>query len=213
MDNNSGEDIPIADPEIQVIKQGDPSEVDASQLNQSQFWVVVPEGTLAAATVPSIALSYFEWSIVTDPKEINGGLGEDGGGDVTAKGVVRAEKTMEPESIDNDEEENGPDQINNLEEGGRNLDDEEAHRSLPPPINLSRTNISFPGLGLLKEYKYTIFKPTPINHNSPETTAYMPHPTQPDVLAAMEDLRKILHPRRDTGRGYKDPEIDLWRHA
>ena len=215
MDNNSDEDIPIADPEIQVIKQGDPSEADAShwQLNQSRFRVVVPEGTLAAATVPSRALSYFEWSIVTDPKEIDGGLGEDGGGDVTAEGVVGVEETAEPESMDNDEEENGPDQIDNLEEGGRNLDDEEAHRSSPPPINLARTDISFPGPGLLKGYEYTTFKPTPINHNSPETTAYMPHPTQPDVLAAMEDLRKILHPRRDTGQGYKDPEIDLWRRA
>ena len=30
----------------------------------------------------------------------------------------------------------------------------------------------------------------------------MPHPMQRDVLAAMEDLKKILHPSRDTGRGY-----------
>jgi hypothetical protein len=51
MDNNSGGDIPIADPEIQVIEQGNPSEADASQLNQSRFWVVVLEGTLAAANV------------------------------------------------------------------------------------------------------------------------------------------------------------------
>ena len=36
---------------------------------------------------------------------------------------------------------------------------------------------------------------------------------QADALAALEDLKKILSPRRDTGRGYKDPEIDLWRRA
>ena len=172
----------------------------------------MPEETLAAATIPSRAVSYFEWSIVTDPKEIDGGLGEDGG-DVTTKGVVRAEETTELESMDNNKKENGPDQIDNLEESGRNLDDEEAHRSSPPSINLAHTNISFPGPGLLKGYEYTTFKLIPINHNSPETTAYMSYPTQPDVLVAMEDLRKILHPRCNTSRGYKDPEIDLWRHA
>ena len=42
MDKNSGEDIPIADPEIQVIEQGDPSEADASQLNQSRFPREIP---------------------------------------------------------------------------------------------------------------------------------------------------------------------------
>ena len=57
------------------------------------------------------------------------------------------------------------------------------------------------------------FNPTPINHNSPGTAAYMPYPTQPEVLAAMEDLKQILHPRCDTGWGYKDPEIDLWQCA
>jgi len=38
-------------------------------------------------------------------------------------------------------------------------------------------------------------------------------PAQPDVLAALTDLKKILHPSHDTGRGYKDPDIDLWCHA
>ena len=86
------------------------------------------------------------------------------------------------------------------------MDDEET-----PPITLDCTNIHSPVP--LKGYEYTTFNPTPINWNSPGTAAYQPHPTQPDVLVAMEDLKKILHPRCNTGRGYKDPEIDLWHHA
>jgi hypothetical protein len=59
----------------------------------------------------------------------------------------------------------------------------------------------------LKGYEYTEFKPT-INQD------YLPDihmaPTQSEAMAALQDLKKILQPQRDTGRGYKDPEFDLW---
>ena len=50
-----------------------------------------------------------------------------------------------------------------------------------------------------------------INTNS-STEAHI-YPTQSDVLAALKDLKKILYPERDTGYGYKDPELDLWHRA
>ena len=68
MDNNNDEDIPNAHPEIQVIKQSDAADVSeaaASHLNQSQFCIEVEEGALMAA--PARSLSYFEWSIATNP--------------------------------------------------------------------------------------------------------------------------------------------------
>lgn len=77
------------------------------------------------------------------------------------------------------------------------MDEEDTHPSLPPP-------------SLLKGYEYTTFNPTPINPNLPGTSV---RPTQAGVFAAMEDLRKVLHPKYDTRRGYQDPEIDLWRRA
>jgi hypothetical protein len=129
--------------------------------------------------------------------------GEDGSGNAIAKDTLGAKEDGEPESMDNEDEINGPDQIDNLEKNGRTMNDKETHRSFPPPINSARINI-------LKEYGYTTFNPTPINCNSPGTGAYMPPSTQPEVLAAIEDLKMILYPRHDTGRGYKDPEIDLW---
>ena len=150
---------------------------------------MVKEGALDA--VPPRELSYFEWSIATNSVEIDGS--RDGSRDVTTEDPLGAKENDEPESMDNDNEANGPDQIDNLQESGRSLDDEETHQSLPPPlINLAHTHI-------LKKYEYTAFNPTPINHNSSGTAAYMPHPTQPEVLTAMEDLKKIPHPRHDMG--------------
>ena len=72
--------------------------------------------------------------------------------------------------------------IDDLEESGRNMDEEDTHPSLPPP-------------SLLKGYGYTTFNPTPINQNSPGTVAYMHHPIQADVLATIKNLNKILHPK------------------
>jgi hypothetical protein len=41
---------------------------------QTKFRVAIEKGTLAAADPMERELSYFEWSIVTDPMEIDGGL-------------------------------------------------------------------------------------------------------------------------------------------
>ena len=63
---------------------------------------------------------------------------------------------------------------------------------------------------LLKGYEYTVFNPKPLHHSLPGESCMSP--TQPSCLNALVDLKKILHPR-DTGCGYKDPQLDLWRHA
>ena len=191
MDNNSDEDIPNAHPEIQVIEQSDAtdaSEAAASHLNQSQFHVEVKGEALTAA--PARSLSYFEGSIATDPMEIDGG-GEDSSEDC----VEGTKENGKPESMDNEDEDNGPDQIDNVEESRRNIDDEDTPNPCP-----------------LKGYEYTTFNPIP-TPNSSATTTYTPYPIQADILAAIEDLKKILHPKHDTGQGYKDPKIDLWCHA
>jgi len=210
MNNNSDEYIPNAHPTVQVIGQGDASEmpVPGDRPGRSRFRVVIDADRLAAA--PPRELSYFEWSIVTDPTDIDGEKEED----TIMEGVADGEGDAEPESMDNGDEENGPDGIDNVEESGRNLDDQETSQPLWSII-LTRTDIRFPAPGSLKGYEYTKFNPTPTNHNSPAIAGPSSHmrPTRHDVLAAMEDLKKILHPSRDAGRGYKDPEIDLWRCA
>jgi len=85
--------------------------------------------------------------------------------------------------------------------------------SLETPRPLAPIN-PFPSVRLpepgLQGYKYTEFRPT-INQSLP-VDAHM-SPTQSDALAALKDLKKILHPQCDTGRGYKDPEFNLWRQA
>jgi hypothetical protein len=202
MDNNADE----IHPEIQLedIEQGDALEATSSHLlNRSRFRVDLKEEALAAM-LPR-PLSYFEWSIVTYPMEIDGDRGnESGDSEAIIEGVLGAEENGDPESMDNEDEKD--DQIDNLKESSSNLDDKET-----PQILLDCTNIRLPVP--LEGYEYMTFNPTPINWNSPATTAYKPHPTQPDVLAAMENLKKILHPRCDTGQGYNDPEIYLWRRA
>ena len=37
--------------------------------------------------------------------------------------------------------------------------------------------------------------------------------SQDDAIKALDGLKNVLRPRRDTGRGYKNPELDIWRCA
>jgi len=181
------------DNDSQTDAAADASEAGTFYRNQSHFQVELKAGILPS--VPARELSYFKWHITTDPMDIDGGRE-----DCSEDHIENAEEKCDPESMDN-EDEGGHDHIDNLEESGRNMDEEDTHPSLLPP-------------SLLKGYEYTTFNPTPINQNSlAGTTAYMPHPTQADVLAAIKDLNEILHPKHDTGQGYKDPGIDLWRRA
>jgi hypothetical protein len=107
-------------------------------------------------------------------------------------------------------EENGPDEIDNVEANGRVLETQEAQLPLPT-VNPPRLNSRFRVPGPLREYEYTDFNPTP-NNNSPRADSHM-RVSQIDAIKALGDLKKLLNPNRDTGRGYKDPEIDLWRRA
>ena len=178
----------------EVIEQDNTSEILGS--HQTTFHVAIEKEALTA--VPS-GDSCFLWSIVTDPMEIDS-VDEVSGEVESADG----ERIDEPESS-KDEGDNGggPDGIDNVEEIGRALDNAEAHQllSLYP-------NITLPGPGPLKGYECTKFNSTLINYNSPGNVYILP--TQPDALAALVDLKQILHPKCNTGRGYVGLEIELW---
>jgi hypothetical protein len=149
--------------------------------SQSRFRVAasVDEGALTSAP---LKMRYFEWSIVTNPTDIDGGQDEDviadlGGTSSSEESGGERREWWEPESMENEDNQpnHGPNEIDDLDDSRRTPN--------------------------LKGYEYTTFNPTPLNHHSPGSAEYMPHPMQPDVLAAMEDLKKILHPSRLTGRG------------
>lgn len=164
---------------------------------QTTFRVAIKKGALSAAAPMQRELSYFEWSIVTDPMEIDG--------------MKDYRSDDNPDSMDNGDDEKGLDEIDNVEANGRELETEETHHSLPSVKSPCR-NTHFPEPGPLKGYEYTKFNPTPINPNSPEADSYM-RISQIDAIKALGDLKKLLHPAHDTGSGYKDPDIDLWRRA
>jgi hypothetical protein len=42
---------------------------------------------------------------------------------------------------------------------------------------------------------------------------FVPPPTLEDVCSALADIRKVLKPLRKTGKGFKDPKIDLVLHG
>jgi hypothetical protein len=140
--------------------------------------------------------SFLEWSFLTDPTDIDG----------AEEGIDTTESCLEidgSESSDSDSD-GGDDNIldaENVEERGRELENTEA------VTNLARQPIPGP----LKGYEYTKFEPKPYNHDLPGQVHL--NPTQDTVLNALHDLKKILHPERKTGRGYKDPDLDLWHHA
>jgi hypothetical protein len=196
MKNGSDEDTPNVHPTVQVIGprqlEGDASDSESeNQIPDSdirpgrgRFWVAIDTERLAATPRE---LSYFEWSIITDPMEINEEDSE------AADGDLENDSDAEPESMDNGDEVNVLDGIDNIEESGGNLDD-----------NWQENDLSSQSPGppaVLEGYEYTKFDHTPINYNSPAIAGPSSHmcPTQLDVLAAMEDLEKILHPSRNTG--------------
>jgi len=198
MGNASDEEQPA------VVEQVDAPDIATS--SQMTFCVAVKKGSLSTAS--SQGSLYLEWSIITDPTDIDGP--EDDNEIETGSSTIGGEENEESESSDEEgDEENTPDTINNIEESGRALDHVETPWPLAP-IN-PFPSVHLPKPGPLQGYKYTEFRPTPINQNSP-VDAHM-SPTQSNTLTTLKDLKKILHPQRDTGRGYKDPKLDLWCHA
>lgn len=67
-----------------------------------------------------------------------------------------------------------------------------------------------PPRGPLKGYEYTSFTPTE-NHETRRDIYQAP--SQEECLGALEDLNLLIRPKRNTGAGYKDPELDLWTRA
>src|SRR5271168_2993190 len=168
-----------ANSEIQAIGLGDVS-------TMHNFRVEIEKGALTAAPITQRELSYFEWSIITNPMEIDGDR-EYTSNDLLAPGP---DSDIIPDSMENgDDEEQGSDRIDNIQENGRLLE-EESHQP-SQSINPMRPNTHVPPPGPLKGYEYTKFNPTPINPNSPGVNSYM-CVSQADALAALEDLKKNL---------------------
>ena len=168
---------------------------------QTTFQVAIEKGALISAPPIQRELSYFEWSIITDPMDIDGTK------------EYSSDKNPEADSMENDE--NEPDRIDDLEDSGRVLEDEEIHHYSLPPINREsnrRPSVHLPNRGPLEGYEYTQFNPTNYYDDSSETNAYM-RVLQNDAIRALEGLKNHLNPHRDTGRGFKNPDLDLWRRA
>ena len=166
---------------------------------QHDFRIAIKKGVLTPGPSQSF---YVEWSIFTNPVDIDGPKEDD------ADKQPSIEENSQPHSSDDEEDEkNEPDPINSIEESGQELNGVDSHSDLP-------TNHSLPQPILpeshcrLKGYEYTEFIPTTNQDYVPDMAL-----TQSEAMAALQDLKKILHPQRDTGRGYKDPELDLWRQG
>jgi hypothetical protein len=197
MKNASDEDASEGNQPAAIIDEGNTSNISGSSL--ITFRIEVEKGALAAE--PSQGSSYFEWSIVMDPIDIDGPEEQEDQVDNEAE-------------FSDDEEGNVPDVIDDVEENGRALDEAETfHHSLSINSPQSPSNVHFklPEPGPLKGYEYTEFKPIPLKENS-LVDVYM-YPTQSQASAALTDLQNILHRPRDTGGGYKVTEFDLWRRA
>jgi hypothetical protein len=83
-------------------------------------------------------------------------------------------------------------------------DEEVAYSGIPRP------NIPPPS-GPPKGYKYTLFEP---KDDARILTGHLRiSPTQTNALAALKDLEPLIRPKRQTGAGYQDPELDLWTRA
>jgi hypothetical protein len=169
------------------------------------FRVRIENGALTPA--PQTGSQFFEWYIhvITDPAEI------DGKEDLELEEDV--DDSIETGGYDSDSEDDEDDDRldeENVQRCGQELEDIAAAKSLTKlivqPVPSPRRATS-----LLQGYEYTKFKPKPYDRNRPGQVRWIP--TQVMALEALEDLKKILHPSRNTGRGYINPGIDLWCHA
>ena len=96
---------------------------------------------------------YLEWSIITDPTDIDGPENDENEIE-TGPSTIGSEENEESESSDEEgDEENTLDTINNVEESGRVLDCVENPRPLAP-IN-PFPSVHLPEPGPLKGYNFT----------------------------------------------------------
>ena len=146
MESRTDKDGPII--QQTVIEQGNPSEMSGDH-QFTQFCVEIPRGELTAGL--SRGSSYFEWSIVTDPAEIDG-FQEDTAVEEFGKTTGDEEHANELEFSDDEEERNGPDEIyhDNIGEAGIELDHVETPQ-ISSSLNHNHPNITLPAPGPLKE--------------------------------------------------------------
>jgi hypothetical protein len=206
----SEEDFNEGNQQAAVIDQGNPSNLSGSSL--ITFRIEVEKGALAAG--PSLGSSYFEWSILLDPIDIDGPEELEHQVEIGGQNAINIEGNVSSDDSDDEEkEENIPDLIDNVEKSGRALDDHaigSAETPHPSP-SINSPNMHLPDLdsgsdtGPLKGYEYSEFKP--INENSLIDASVYMYPTQSDALDALTDLQKVLHLPCDTGKGYKDTEF------
>lgn len=83
------------------------------------------------------------------------------------------------------------------------LDQSDLHIQNPP--------MHPPLSGPLTGYEYTQFEPNnPLRELPGDLRA---SPTQHQASSALEDLQIAIRPKRQTGRGYQDPNLNLWTQA
>lgn len=127
---------------------------------------------------------------------------EDGFGDMPVLEEIPPEVESDTDDDDHDKDHNDPeveaDDIQNIYADGIDFEWEEPRDKLPPH-------------GPPTGYEYTPFVP----EDAPRE--YVGHirtsPTMQQALAALTDLRPLIQPKRQSGAGYKDPELDLWTRA
>ncbi|KAF8156091.1 hypothetical protein B0H34DRAFT_676160 [Crassisporium funariophilum] len=164
---------------------------------QHTFCVKIDEGALATGLF--IKPAFIEWSIVTDPTDIDG--------PANTQDDTALSNNEEPSGLEI-EGDKGSDTIDNLYESGRAV---EAKPSVQFPTIQTTPNATRPEPSSLKGYEYTEFIPIPTKRTLPGHIHMVP--TQSEALQAAKNLTRILHSKRNTGPGYKDPDLDLWRRA
>ena len=156
---------------VAAIDQGDQSfnaPIPDNESYQLNFLVTIEKGALTPSSIRPPGSFYFEWTISTDPADIDGPEGDN---------LPNMEEKQDSDSSDEESKENEPDPIRNIEESGWTLDGSENYSFplvIPPDLQL-------------KGYEYTEFKPTT---NQGLLDIHIA-PTQSEAMAALQDLRKI----------------------
>jgi hypothetical protein len=158
---------------------------------QSIFQCSVPRGALAAQ--PCVGPTFQTFSLIEEQLADSGEVDQD---DTFA---AAPQPDTIPKSRNEVEDLIDPESEGDSEPSDSDIDSED---DIPPDL---------PPPGPPKGYTYTPFEPKPDAQKLAGNIRTSP--TQQEALAVLADLKPLIRPKRQTGPGYQDPELDIWTRA
>jgi len=184
-----------------------PASPEPSQNMQSVFRYAKKKDSLLSS--PNVQPTFETFSIIMEPLANHAEIDKD---DIYVDMPRLEDIIPEPDyesDLDDEDDEDDPD-LNGDDFGNGPDSPVQEETQLPSDQETLPRSTQLPPSGPPKGYEYSKFEPK--DHHKSRRDIFTA-PSYSEAVAALTDLGTILRPKRDTGAGYKDPELDLWTRA